>query len=371
MKDPLINNISFMIIQRKFGTEKRNIFLHNKDIFQSSNPIALNKQIVALGHKQIWKDILMIYHKHKREMEVSNIATIYNQLSKIKFLDKQDPDFLQFVNETISQIQSKTVKEIGSRYFATILHSSVKLGPSTKSSSLKLIAQLNCKENVLYLFESKNVQRVSNCIWACAKLGIQSPYLFSLLESRADWLFENGTCQEVSNCIWACAKLCIQSPNLFQLLDSRADWLLENGDVQGISNCIWACATLGIHPPTLFSLLESRADWLFENGSVQGISNCVWACAKLGIQSPNLFCNLEAQVDWLFENGDVQDISNCVWAISEHGVLPRKFIDLVNCKAEWLLSHDNFAAVAMIAGALAKHNVKSSNLYTLLKEKIA
>jgi hypothetical protein len=108
----------------------------------------------------------------------------------------------------------------------------VKLQISDKRYSSRMIAELESKENVRFLFESKNVQNVSKCVWSCAKLRIQSQSLtlFGLLDSRADWLFENGKYQEVANSVWACATLGYQSPNLFRLLDSRADWLFENGN---------------------------------------------------------------------------------------------------------------------------------------------
>jgi uncharacterized protein YlbG (UPF0298 family) len=217
-----IRVVPFMALRKKFGEQNYRTW-QNKDIRKLStntllNPIALNKQVLAIGNEQKWRDIIALYHKHKSEMNMVNIATTFKQLSKIEFVIKQDPAFLQFMDETMNQIQSRSVKQIGSREFAAILHSIAKFRFSNASYSVKLIAKLNSKDNVQELFETKNVQDVSNCVWACAKLGIQSPNVFRMLESRADWLFTKGDPHSVSNCVWACAKLGIQSPNLFQNL---------------------------------------------------------------------------------------------------------------------------------------------------------
>ena len=120
-------------------------------------------------------------------------------------------------SNTINQIKSKGIEEVGARHFANILHAIAKLRLSNRAYSLGLIAELESKGKVRVLFEANHVQNVSNCVWSCAKLGIQSPNLFRMLESRADWIFENGKPQEISNCVWSCATLGIQSPNLFRI----------------------------------------------------------------------------------------------------------------------------------------------------------
>jgi hypothetical protein len=365
----------FMALQKNFTTHDR-ARVQYKVLEQDSKKHTYSKKldtrIIALGKEKKWRDIIYLYDSNKREMCIMNIAIIYNQLSKINSVIKNDPKFVQFLNESINEVESKGLQNIGGKYFSMILHALVKLQISDKRYSLRMIAELESRENVRFLFETKNVQNILMCVWSCAKLGIQSQSipLFQMLESKADWLFENGSPQAISNSVWACATLGIQSPNLFRLLDSRADWLFENGTCQVVANSVWACATLGIQSPNLFRLLDSRADWLFENGICQVVANSVWACATLGIQSPNLFRLLDSRADWLFENGNVQNVSNAFWAMSEHGFLSDKIISLVDKQAEWLFSHHDFITVAMIARSLAKHNVQNSVFLTLLKDKI-
>jgi hypothetical protein len=138
--------------------------------------------------------------------------------------NKNDPKFFQFLDESINEIKSKGLQSIGGKYYSMILHALVKLQISDKRYSSRMIAELESKENVCFIFESKKVQNVSMYVWCCAKFRIQSQSspLFQMLESRADWLFENEKCQEVANSVWACATLGIKSPSLFRLLDSRA-----------------------------------------------------------------------------------------------------------------------------------------------------
>jgi len=135
----------FMILQKKFAT-KNDVIVPNKGINQdskkNSNPIALNKRIIALGNEQKWRDIIRLYHKDKRELNMVNIATIYNQLSKIKFVIQQDPDFVRFLDETINQVKSRRIEEVGARHFANILHAVAKLRLSNRAYSLGLIAEL-------------------------------------------------------------------------------------------------------------------------------------------------------------------------------------------------------------------------------------
>ena len=53
-----------------------------------------------------------------------------------------------------------------------------------------------------------------------------------------------GNPQEVANDVWACGKLGINSPNLFRLLDEHVELLVDNRNPQDIGNCVWACGKL-------------------------------------------------------------------------------------------------------------------------------
>ena len=90
------------------------------------------------------------------------------------------------MDETINQIEYKGLREIGARCFANILHSTAKLRLSNKAYSSRMIAELESKDNVRFLFETGKCQEVSNCVWSCGTLGLQSPNLFRMLESRSD-----------------------------------------------------------------------------------------------------------------------------------------------------------------------------------------
>ena len=126
-----------MTLHKKFATQN-DVIVQKKVMNQASNPITLNKRITALGKEHKWIDIIAIYHNHKREMNIVNISTIYNQLSKSKSVSNQDPDFVRFLDETIDQIKFKGLHKIGARYFANILHAIAKLRLSNKAYSFRI-----------------------------------------------------------------------------------------------------------------------------------------------------------------------------------------------------------------------------------------
>ena len=82
MKDAFIKSFRvapFMILQKKFATQN--------DVIDQNK--AINKRIIALGDERKWRDIVTLYHKDKREMNMANIATIYNQIAKMNCVIQQ------------------------------------------------------------------------------------------------------------------------------------------------------------------------------------------------------------------------------------------------------------------------------------------
>ena len=73
----------------------------------------------------------------------------------------------------------------------------------------------------------------------CKKMGLNSNSsamkIMPLVDhgETAEWLVDSGNPQEAANCIWACGKLGINSPNLFQLLDKCAQWFVDHGKSTG------------------------------------------------------------------------------------------------------------------------------------------
>jgi hypothetical protein len=54
-------------------------------------------------------------------MGIMNIAIIYNEISKINSVIKNDPKFAQCFDENINKIESKGLQKIGGKYFSMIL----------------------------------------------------------------------------------------------------------------------------------------------------------------------------------------------------------------------------------------------------------
>ncbi|KAI2495864.1 RAP domain [Fragilaria crotonensis] len=218
------------------------------------------------------------------------------------------------------------------------------------------------------MFQNGKPQEIANCVWACAKLGMESPNLFRLMEERAEWLFKYGNQQEIASCIWACGTLGVESPNLFMLLDKRAEWLFEDAKPQEIANCAWACGALGLKSPNLFRLLDAHAEWLFENGNQQVIANCTWACGTLGMKCSNLFRLLDERAEMFVANGgSPQGLANCAWACAKLEIESPNLFRLLDEHAEWLVEHGSSQEIANCAYALAVLGSHSRGFFSALE----
>lgn len=293
---------------------------------------SINNQILALGKDGQWREILKMYQDQKENFNVSNYSTVMSHLAHNQQVRRNDRLVEAFMADLNTRLQEHGIPWLGGvRHLSTIVHAVAKLGihPQRNSNAKGIMTFMAEDETAEWLFQNKEPRGVANCVWACAKLGVQAPKLFQLLDQHADWLFRNGTAKDVANSLWACGTLGIQATNLFTLLDQRAEWLFTNGTPQGIANCAWACGSLGIEAPKLFKLLDYTSAWLFENGTSQDIANCIWACGKLGIKAPKLFQLLDQRAEWLMDNGRPQDVSNCVWACGTLGIEAPKLLQLL------------------------------------------
>jgi hypothetical protein len=355
---------------KKYGTQNDDYHRqHNLDDIQNLKTGDIHRQIVNFGARHKWKDLMFLYKKHKREIHSSHIENIYQQLSRMPRIDTQDPKFLRFVDETIYDMERKGLEKVGVPYFMNILYALAKLDLSQTAFGSRMMTELESKDNVsFFFFSTNNVQDVTYCAWACAKLKVHSPKFFQMLDSKAHWLFAIGQPKHVSLCVWSCAKLEIQLPNLFSMLDSKAEWLFQQGNFHDISNIIWSCAKLGIPSPILFQWLDAHATWLFESQEPMIVSNSLWSCAKLNIPAPNLFQCLEFKADWLFENGDPLQIVTCAWACAALGVKSPNLFRLLDINAAWILkSKKDPYILSTCAWACATLGVESPNLFSRLK----
>jgi hypothetical protein len=80
------------------------------------------------------------------------------------------------------------------------------------------------------------------------------------LDSKAEWAFDSRRPNILSNCAWACATLGAQSPNLFRLLVSYAYQLLEKGTFQDVTHYVWAMAEHGPMSENIISLVDQKAE---------------------------------------------------------------------------------------------------------------
>ncbi|KAI2507064.1 hypothetical protein MHU86_7333 [Fragilaria crotonensis] len=292
--------------------------------------ISINSTIIALGRDGRWRDIMSLYHKEQNAFNAVNCSTVMSQLARIRKMQKDDPSFQRFLAVVAENIHEDGIRWLGGvRQLSTIVHALAKMGlaPQHNSSAEQIMTFLAQSETVEWMFDKGSPQNVTNCVWACGKLGVETPNLFKSLDERVEWVFFDGSTQDIANCAWACGTLGIEAPNLFRMIDERAEWLFENGNSQVVANCIWACGKLGIRAPKLFELLDDAAEWLFDEGTPQEIANCVMACAKLGIKAPKLFLLLDQRSQWFVRNGTPQGIGICVWACEQLGIkAPKLFI---------------------------------------------
>ena len=335
---------------------------------------SINRSLINLGKAGKWKEILKLYHEEKQLFNPVNCSTMLAQLAQITQMRTDDRLFEEFLDDVSSTIQKHGIAWLGTtpRELATVVHAIAKLKLPLKvnQSAMKIVSFMGEEKTATWLFENGNTHDVSNCIWACGKLGVKVPNLFRLFEERCEWFFENAAPQNFAHSVWAFGSLGIKSPNLFRLLDEGVEWLFDNGRTQDVASCAWACGKLEIKSPNLFSLLDQRAEWMFDNGNTQDIANCMWACGKLGIKSPNLFSMLDQRGEWLFNNWTPQSVTNCIWACGSLGIESPNLFRLLDQHSSWLLENGNTHEVANCIWACGTLGVQSPNLFRSLEQHI-
>ena len=327
---------------------------------------SINKQLIALGRDEKWKDMLMLFKEQRQHFDAINYSTLMSKLGRIRQVQKDDPLLRALVYDLSEKLHTDGIAWMGNpRTLATIVHAIAKMGLGSNLSAMKIMRLVDHGETAEWLVDTGDPHSIANCVWACGKLKIQSPNLFQMLDERAQWFVDHGTPQALANCVYVCGTLGIESPNLFHMLDERAQWFVDNGNPQDIANCVWACGKLGIESPNLFQLLDQRAQWLVDNGNPQEIANCVWAHGKLGIESPNLFQLLDQRAEWLVDNGTPQNIVNCVWACGKLGIESPNLFRLLDERAEWLAENGNQQDLRDSVDACVKLGIESPNLFRL------
>jgi len=380
------------------------LFVRNTSGEQNNNrAIAINKKLVELGKKRLWKDLLKIAKEEQVRFNNVNYATVMSQLGRIRSFDRSDPHFLAFLKAMATKIGERGLPWIKPREASNIIHAIGKMqlrNPSTKRilewistpetaaifvekgkpqaiantawacatlsfEAPNLFAKI--EEHSKWLVEEGDPQAVANTAWACATLGFEAPNLFAEIERQSKWLVKEGKPQEVANTAWACATLGFEAPNLFAEINRQSKWLVETGDPQAVANTAWACATLGFESPELFAEIEHRSKWLVRDGTLQEVSNTAWACAKLGYKAPHLFAEIECRSKWLVQEGNPQDVANTVWACATLGYEALEFFFDLDRHADKLIEHGNFQDISNTCYAIAVSG-KSKNFDSLLRK---
>jgi RAP domain len=329
--------------------------------------IARNKKIVELGKKQQWKKMLIMHEQESSQFDTVNYATMMSQLGRIRYFDRRDPLFQQFMDELALKIETDG-QEWSGRDMANIAHSIAKMQLRSHTAK-RILSFVSTPDSSLQLLFQSGTRSVANTAWAFAKLGTDAPHLFSAIEQKSDWLVEEGNPQDVANTAWACAKLGIDAPRLFSAIEQKAHWLLEEGTPQAVANTAWAFATLGMRAPQLFSAIEQKSDWLVEEGKPQEVANTAWAFAKLGIDAPRLFSAIEQKSDWLVEEGTPQAVANTAWAFATLGIDAPRLFSAIEQKAHWLLEEGDPQAVANTAWAFATLGMRAPRLFSAIEQK--
>jgi hypothetical protein len=245
-----------------------------------------NKMILKLGRNRQWKEMLLIHEKEKEGFNNLNYATMMSQLGRIRFVDRRDPLFKEFLDDLGNQVEVRGLRWLEAKGVANIMHAIAKMQLRNHITSRILFSQV--ENHAEWLVKEGNPQDIADTVLACAKLGVEWPKLFLQVENHAERLVKECTPHAIATTVWACAKLGVESPKLFLQVENHAERLVKEGKPQDIANTVWACAKLGVESPKLFLQVENHAERLVKEGNPQAIANTVWACATLGVESPNL-----------------------------------------------------------------------------------
>mmetsp|Transcript_10511 Transcript_10511/g.12044 ORF Transcript_10511/g.12044 Transcript_10511/m.12044 type:complete len:810 (+) Transcript_10511:54-2483(+) len=173
-----------------------------------------------------------------------------------------------------------------------------------------------------------NSQALANIVWACTKVGHNSPELFDAVSREAAKKINGFSSQSLANMIWAYAKVIPiegHSANLKkQLFDAAAQSAIQRIDTfkpQELSNMLWSYVKSGHSAPELFdaAALQSTRSLKKVKYSPQTISNMVWAYAKAGHSAPELFDSISQVAIKQMNVFNSQTISNTVWAYTKSG----------------------------------------------------
>lgn len=332
---------------------------------KESPVVTRNKKIIALGKNRKWKEILSLYGEESNEFNNVNYATAMMQFGRIRSIHRNDPSFVQFVQEMSNAVEEKGLDWIGIMGIANIVHAIGKM--SLKSEASKQIMSFVLKEEVTKaIFAKGKPQDIANICWSIAKQRVYIYHCMSFLreiENCASWLVREGKPQEVTNIAWAFATLGFSSPNFFAEIERNSAWLVQEGNAQDVANTAWACSKLGLSSPQLFSEIEKHAPWLVKEGTPQAVANTALACATLGHKSPNLFSEIETRSAWLVEEGSAQAVANTAWACGKLGVWSPRFFFEIDKRSSSLVKTGNPQNVANIAWACAKSSILLPNLF--------
>jgi len=173
-----------------------------------------------------------------------------------------------------------------------------------------------------------NSQALANIVWACTKVGYNSPELFDAVSREAAQKINRFSSQSLANMVWAYAKMIPiegHSANLKkQLFDTAAQSAIQRIDTfkpQELSNMLWSYVKSGHSAPELFdaAALQSARNLKKVKYSPQTISNMVWAYAKAGHSAPELFDSISQVAIKQMNAFNSQTISNTVWAYTKVG----------------------------------------------------
>eukprot|EP00978_Attheya_sp_CCMP212_P005250 scaffold11660_cov49-Attheya_sp.AAC.1 len=187
--------------------------------------------------------MLLIHEKENEGFDNINYATTMSQLGRnSRFVDRRDLLFRAFLDDLGDQVEVRGLRWLGAQGIGNIMHAVGKMNLRNHRTSSILFSQV--EKHAEWLVKEGKPQAIANTVWACAKLGVESPKLFSQVEKHAEQLVKEGNTQEIANTVWACATLGVKSPKLFSQVEKHADWLVKDGTPQAIANAVWACATL-------------------------------------------------------------------------------------------------------------------------------
>lgn len=218
------------------------------------------------------------------------------------------------------------------------------------------------------MWEQNESHGMSTILWAYAKAGVSSPYLFG---AATDIIFERDLSQflphVISSILWAYATAEEPSSDLFVLMaDAIIASDISTFNPQQLKDIVWSYAKVGISAPAVFNIvgdasIEKMKMDLFTS---QELSNMAWAFATAKECHQELFHFISIAAIEICGDFNPQEISILLWAYATLNIIDKGLFLSFASTAELLIEEEfEIQNLANIAWAFSVANVAAPNLF--------